>query len=61
VPPNPLPPPLTHTHTHTQRERERVIAHISKKDNWPVRKSELVNKYLKQVIHFINSTDYEEL
>jgi hypothetical protein len=37
------------------------IAHISKEDNWPVRKSELVNKYLKQVIHFIDSIDYEKL
>jgi hypothetical protein len=38
-----------------------LIAHISKEDNWPVRKSELVNKYLEQAIHFINSIDYEKL
>jgi hypothetical protein len=42
-------------------EREQLIAHISKEDNWPIRKSELVNKYLKQVIHYINSIDYEKL
>jgi hypothetical protein len=42
-------------------ERGKPIAHISKEDNWPLRKSELVNKYIKQVIHFINSTDYEKL
>jgi hypothetical protein len=42
-------------------EREQLIAHISKEDNWPIRKSELVNKYLKQVIHFTNSIDYEKL
>jgi ribonuclease HI len=42
-------------------EREKLIAHISKEDNWPVRKSEQVNKYLKQVIHFTNSIDYEKL
>jgi hypothetical protein len=30
--------------------------HISKEDNWQIRKSKLVNKYLKQVIHFIHST-----
>jgi hypothetical protein len=42
-------------------EREKLIAHISKEDNWPVGKSELVNKYLKQVIHFTNSIDYEKL
>jgi len=39
----------------------KLIAHISKEDNWSVRKSELVNKCLKQVIHFINSIDYEKL
>jgi hypothetical protein len=41
--------------------REKLIAYISREDNWPVWKSELVNKYLKQVIHFTNSTDYEKL
>ena len=42
-------------------ERGKLMAHISKEDNWPVRKSELVNRYLKQVIHFINSIDNEKL
>jgi hypothetical protein len=42
-------------------ERDKVIAHISKEDKWPVRKSELMNKYLKRVIHFTNSIDYEKL
>jgi len=42
-------------------EREKLIAHISKEDSWPTRKSELVNKYLKQAIHFTNSIDYEKL
>ena len=42
-------------------EREHLAAHISKEDNWPIRKSELVNKYLKQVIHFTNSIDYEKM
>ena len=42
-------------------EREKLIAYISREDNWPVRKSELVNKYLKQVIHFTKSIDYEKL
>jgi len=27
-------------------EREKLIAYISKEDNWPVKKKELVNKYL---------------
>ena len=42
-------------------ERGKLIAHISKEDKWPIRKSELVNKYLKQVIHVTNSIDYEKL
>jgi len=42
-------------------EREKLIAYISKEDNWPIRKSELVKKYLKQLIYFTNSTDYEKL
>jgi hypothetical protein len=33
-------------------ETDKLRAHISKEDNWPIRKSELVEKYLKQVIHF---------
>ena len=42
-------------------EREKLIGHISKEDNWTIRKSELVKKYLKQAIHFTNSIDYEKL
>jgi hypothetical protein len=42
-------------------ERGKLISHISKEDNWSVRKSEIVNKHLKQIIHFINSIDYEIL
>jgi len=42
-------------------ERKKLIAHISKEDNWPVKKSELVKKYIKQVIHFTNSIEYEKL
>ena len=40
-------------------ERGKLIANITKEDHWPVRKSVLVSKYLKQVIHVSNSNDYE--
>jgi len=30
------------------KERGKLIAHVSREDNWPVQKSVLVNKYLKQ-------------
>jgi hypothetical protein len=33
-------------------ERRKLIADISKQDHWSVRKSVLVNKYLKQITHF---------
>jgi len=42
-------------------ERGNLIAHISKEDNWPVKKNELLNKHLKQVIHFTNFIVYEKL
>jgi len=41
--------------------REKLIAYISKEDNWPVKKNELVNKYLKQFTNFANSIDYGKL
>jgi hypothetical protein len=51
----------TNTNTHTNNERDKLIVHISKEDNWPIRKSEIVKKYLKQIIYFTNSIDYEKL
>jgi hypothetical protein len=42
-------------------ERVQLVAHVSKEDNWPIGKSELMNKYLKQVVHFTNSINYENL
>ena len=33
-------------------EREKMIAHISKEDNWPIRKSELVKKIFKTIHSF---------
>jgi hypothetical protein len=39
-------------------ERDKLIAQISKEGNWPIRKSEIVKKCLKQLIHFANSIDY---
>jgi hypothetical protein len=43
------------------KEREKLIAHISKEDTWPVRKIDSVKKYLKQLIQFTDSIDYEKL
>ena len=35
-----------------QREREKLIREVSKQDNWPVEKSDLVNKHIKHFIQF---------
>jgi hypothetical protein len=44
-----------------EREREKLIRHVSKQDNWPVDKSELVKKYIKHFFQFTNSIDFEKL
>jgi len=43
------------------KEREKLIAYTSREDDWPVRKCQLVNKYLKQFSIFANSIDFEKL
>jgi hypothetical protein len=42
-------------------ERRKLTADISKEDHWPVGTNVLVNKYLKQINHFINSIDYRNM
>jgi hypothetical protein len=44
-----------------QREKEKLISNVSKQDNWPVNKSDLVNRYVKHFIQFTNSIDFEKL
>jgi len=34
------------------KEREKVIAYKSREEDWPMRKCELVNKYVKQFTTF---------
>jgi hypothetical protein len=43
------------------KEREKLIAHTSKEEDGPVRKCDLVNKYLNEFKQFINSIDFEKL
>jgi hypothetical protein len=52
---------LIHECGKLNNERRKPIVDISKEDQWPVRKSVLVNKYLKQITHFTNSIDYENM
>jgi len=49
---------LLYQRSKLNNERETLIAYVSKEDNWPVKKNELVNKYLKQFTNFTNSVDY---
>jgi len=37
------------------------FAYTSREEDWPVRKCELVKKYLKQFTTFVNSIDVEKL
>jgi hypothetical protein len=40
---------------------DKLIAHISKEENWPIRKSDLVRNYLEQLICFTNSIEFEKM
>jgi hypothetical protein len=47
--------------TKLQKEREKLISNVAKQDNWPVDKSELVEKHMKHFFQFTNSIDLEKL
>jgi len=51
---------LLHECTKLQREREKLTSDILKQENWPVNKSDLVNKHIKHFIHFTNSIDFQK-
>jgi hypothetical protein len=44
-----------------KNERETLKTSVLKVGNWPVRKSELTNRYLKHFIRYINSMDFEKI
>ena len=58
--PNCGPPTIRLLQT-TEGEREKLIREVSKQDNWPVEKSDLVNKHIKPFIQFANAIDFEKL
>ena len=43
------------------KERGKLIAYTAKQEDWPVPKSDLVNKYPNQFKQFINSIVFEKL
>ena len=43
-----------------QTEREKLINKVSKKDIWPVTKSDLVNKCIKYFLEFTNTIDFKK-
>jgi hypothetical protein len=43
------------------KERVHLKSSVLKVGKWPVSKSELTNKNLKQLIKYINSTDLEKI
>jgi len=44
-----------------KRERDELLRNTSNQDKWPVNKSALVNKHIKNFTQFINSIDFEKL
>jgi hypothetical protein len=44
-----------------KNEWENLKTSVLKLGNWPVSKSELTNRYLKQFISYINSMDFEKI
>jgi hypothetical protein len=49
---------IIHDSGKLNNERRKLREDISKEDHWPVGKNVLMNKYLKQITHFINSVNY---
>jgi hypothetical protein len=43
------------------KERETLKKSVSKAGEWPVRKSELINKHLQKFINYLNSMDLENI
>jgi hypothetical protein len=44
-----------------KNERETLKTSVLKVGKWPVRKSELTGRYLKQFIRYINPMDFEKI
>jgi len=44
-----------------KNERETLKTIVLKVGNWPVSKSEITSRYLKQFIRYINSIDFEKI
>jgi hypothetical protein len=43
------------------KEREILKKRVSKAGEWPVKKSELINKHLQKFINYINSMDLQNI
>jgi len=42
------------------KKREKLLAYTSREEDWPVRKCELVKKYIKQFTTFAKSIDFKK-
>ena len=52
---------LTFQCNRLKNERETLKTNVLKVGKWPVSKSELTNRYVKQFIRYINSMDLEKI
>ena len=44
-----------------KNERKTLKNGVLKVGNWPVSKSELTSRYLKQLVRYVNSMDFEKI
>ena len=44
-----------------RREREKLTSKVSKQDNWPLTKSDLVNKFIKHFVQLTNTIFFKKL
>jgi hypothetical protein len=47
--------------TRLKEERDKIRAAVNKKENWPISKGTLIQRYYKEFLKFIKSISFEEL
>jgi hypothetical protein len=53
--------PYNYDCTRLKEERDKLRAAVNKKENWPISKETLIQRYYKEFLKFIKSTSFEEL
>jgi hypothetical protein len=53
--------PYIYDCTRLKEERDKLRAAVNKKENWPIGKETLIQRYYKEFLKFIKSISFEEL